>query len=133
MSLLFDERPACGAIPTKHPPVKTLSPRVWQAITIITAVAVLALALSPAPPRALDSGWDKANHVLAFAMLGMMANLAWSNAWRWVALLGYGALVEVLQGWTPSRQASWADVGADALGLALAAVLGFLFSRLRRE
>jgi VanZ family protein len=133
MSLLFDERPACGAIPTKHPPVKTLSPRVWQAITIMTAMAVLALALSPAPPRALDSGWDKANHVLAFATLGMMANLAWSSAWRWVALLGYGALIEVLQGWTPTRQASWTDVGADALGLALAAVLGFLFSRLRRE
>ena len=34
-------------------------------------------------------------------------------------LLGLGALIEVAQGLTGYRDASWADLAADALGVAL--------------
>jgi len=40
---------------------------------------------------------------------------------RWLlGLLVYGGLLEIAQGLTPNRQAEWADLLADALGLLLA-------------
>lgn len=71
----------------------------------------------------MSTGWDKANHLLAFATLGALASLGWRSAWSWVCLLAFGGAIELLQALTPAREASWADLGADALGLALAALL----------
>jgi len=109
--------------------VKTPSPLVWRTATVLTAAAVLALALSPAPPPTLDTGWDKGNHLLAFVTLGLSASLGWRSPWRWAWLLGLGLGIEGLQALTPSREASGADVLADALGLVLAAALVGLFRR----
>ena len=91
----------------------------WLALAAITL-----LALAPKPPPAADLGWDKFNHVAAFALLGLLARAAWPRAswWRWaLALLVYGALLELAQGQTPNRHAEWADLLADAIGLVAAA------------
>jgi VanZ family protein len=89
----------------------------------LTAAAVLYLALAPAPPQPALTGWDKANHVLAFAVLGTLGSLGWPRRLARVmyGLFAFGLLIEVLQAFTPDHQADWSDVAADLLGLCLAA------------
>ena len=107
----------------------------WTFWTAALIVGVLSLA--PALPRDLpDTGWDKSNHLLAFALLGVLGRVAYRG--RAVAvlvgLLAYGAAIEVLQSFVPTRQAEWADLLADGLGLALACACGWLldFNLLQR-
>lgn len=84
------------------------------------AVAILYLALDPAPQIAVST-WDKLNHVTAFAVLQVLGMLSWER--RPITLLGglaaYGVLIEVLQNFTPPREATVSDVLADVVGLAV--------------
>jgi VanZ family protein len=95
-------------------------------------------ALDPAPPQLADTGWDKANHALAFAALAAVWLVAWAvsrpRLWQPVAaLMGYGLLIELLQAGIPGRSADVADLVGDAaglaLGLAVAAGLGHVLRR----
>ncbi len=103
--------------------MKTPSSAAGRVATGLCAASILVLALWPTPPEALSTGWDKTNHLLAFVTLGLLARWGWVSPWRWPALLAFGALIELLQAQLPPRQASWADLAADALGLAVAALL----------
>ena len=89
-------------------------------------VAVSCLALSPKPPPSVDFGWDKLNHMLAFAALAFSAHLSCpvSQVTRLLlhgALLAYGGLIEVLQLFVPGRSAAWGDLLADSIGIACGA------------
>jgi glycopeptide antibiotics resistance protein len=59
------------------------------------------MALLPNPPGQLvPFEWDKANHVLAFMTLTILANLAYPRiSWIWigVSLSAFGASIELLQ------------------------------------
>lgn len=112
--------------------MKVPIPLLCRALCLLTATAILGLALSPASPPALDTGWDKANHALAFAVLAAWAHGGWRSRWRWAWLLGLGVAIEALQALTPTREHSVADVVADAVGLALAWGLIQAGERLRR-
>lgn len=85
----------------------------------LCALAVLALSLMPAVPHMPSTGWDKSNHLLAFAVLALLGCLAWpgSAVRTLTGLLAYGALIEVLQSLLTYRFAEWADLLADAVGL----------------
>jgi VanZ family protein len=48
-------------------------------------------------------------------------------------LLAYGALIEVLQSFTPTRSAEWADLLADSAGIALGLLLVATWLRLARR
>lgn len=108
------------------------------ALFALTLLAVSYLALSPAPPKAADLGWDKLNHFAAFGTLTVLGGLSWpARLWRTAAaLLAYGGLIELLQTQVPGRSAEWADLLADGigilLGLALTRVLRRLAGRVRR-
>ncbi|HEY0953378.1 MAG TPA: VanZ family protein [Roseateles sp.] len=96
----------------------------WRALLLALAVAITWLALSPVPPKTADTGWDKANHLLAFATLafvGVWALWPRPRLWGWLvlALLAYGVSIEVAQSFLPPREADWQDVVADGLGIAL--------------
>ncbi|MEO8855411.1 MAG: VanZ family protein [Burkholderiaceae bacterium] len=82
-------------------------------------IVVLVLSLMPIEPNMPTTGWDKTNHLLAFAVLAVLG--CWSYPASKPAvlfvLLAYGGLIEVLQSFTAYRFAEWADVLADALGL----------------
>ena len=80
---------------------------------------VLALALMPTVPQMPTTGWDKSNHLLAFAVMSWLGCMAYPrhNALVLLALLAYGALIEVLQSFTPHRSAELGDLFADSLGL----------------
>lgn len=82
------------------------------------------LALSPRPIE-LPPGMllDKWAHLLTFAALALLADASWPDKgfdWRkWGPLLIYGAGIELLQSYIPSRMAEAGDMLANTLGLAL--------------
>jgi VanZ family protein len=110
------------------------APRVgwWRAALVLLLGLITWLALTPAPPRHADLGWDKLNHLAAFATLAVVAMLGRSGSCGRVgaALLAYGALIEVLQSYTPTRSGEWADLLADGLGIALGMLLVAIWLRL---
>lgn len=85
--------------------------------------------LVPQPPPVADTGWDKLNHVLAFAgpCFAGLAALPRADLRRGLllgaALAAYGGGLELLQGLMPPRNADWADLLADALGVLLGAAV----------
>ncbi|MFC7018188.1 MULTISPECIES: VanZ family protein [Haloarcula] len=109
------------------------------------ALLLLVTSLVPIPangdtavPTLLGVGLDKWVHAVSYGVLtGLLArgrqsqDVAGVTAVVLVAI-GYGAGVEVLQGFVPSRGTSGADVLANAVGavLAGAAVLGSLKAKL---
>lgn len=81
---------------------------------------LLLMELPPSPHPSLYK--DKCQHLVAFAGVTFWGLLAFGWTARRLCwwLLGYGALMEVLQAWlTLSRQASGFDWLADALGVLL--------------
>ena len=103
----------------------------WRWAFWVCALAVLVLSLMPVVPHMPSTGWDKSNHMLAFAVLAVLG--LWGYPGRMVVLLlgllAYGGLIEVLQSFTPDRFAEWADLLADALGLIVGAGLSRLLRR----
>ncbi|CAG2130070.1 VanZ family protein [Cupriavidus plantarum] len=92
------------------------------------AAAILVLALLPPSTPMPTTGWDKSNHMLAFGTLAVLGARAWPGR-MWGVLLGlvaYGVLIEILQGFTPYRDADAIDVVADTAG----ALIGFAISAL---
>jgi len=94
----------------------------WLSVGIVLLIAVMYLALLPL--RKIAPGLqfsDKIAHFLVFAGL-----MVWFAAqvrperyiWVLLALLSYGAGMEVLQALRPYRAAEFADLIADAGGLA---------------
>ena len=80
-------------------------------------VAVLYLALKAQPEQEMLRGWDKTNHLLAFAALGVLGAYSWPDRLLrlFTGLAAYGALIEVLQWFTPDRQADgWGHPGQSA-------------------
>ncbi|MDE2486602.1 MAG: VanZ family protein [Alphaproteobacteria bacterium] len=99
------------------------------------AVAVL-LYLTLAPSKALPQVnlWDKAEHAIAWAVLaGVGFALFPGRVWPVVAFaLGFGILVEILQGALPfGRDMDWHDWIADAVGVAVATAVFLAMRRLR--
>ncbi|MBT2334936.1 VanZ family protein [Variovorax paradoxus] len=98
-------------------------------------LALLVLSLAPSSVAAAlpTTGWDKSNHALGFAVLGLLGQLAWPGRTAVVltVLLAYGGLIELLQSLTPDRVAEATDLLADWVGLLLGAGLAFLLERRR--
>lgn len=118
--------------------------RLWLILTLLLVVLSLYLALSPNPPPPSQLMWDKLNHLVGFAGLTLAASLACSNCGQGIntrlrdtfrpalLMLAFGALIEVLQSFVPERSAEWADLLADALGVAVGALLATALRRLAR-
>lgn len=81
--------------------------------------AVLALCLMPPAQHLPSTGWDKANHALAFAVLAVLGLVAYPTraARVLLGLLAFGAAIEVLQSLTGYRTAEWLDLLADGAGV----------------
>lgn len=97
----------------------------WLLAFAFCLVSVLTLALMKNPSALLSTGWDKANHVLAFAVLTFLGRMA-LPAQRLPLLLGllaYGVLIENLQLMTGYRFGEYQDLAADVVGMALGYLL----------
>lgn len=116
--------PPVGGSPS---PAQSPSPASVRARWLFGAMAVAIgyLALVPTPLPTVGTGWDKLNHVIAFAALVAVGCRAWgaddgSRGSRWAVLagvFGYGAMIEVVQYYVPGRSAEWADLAADGAGI----------------
>ena len=106
----------------------------WRLAFGLCVLAVLVLALMPTDMPMPSTGWDKSNHLLAFSVMALLGRRAYPGRTMGVlaGLLAYGALIEVLQSFTPNRSADWHDLVADAVGLALGWGTGRLAQSLRR-
>ena len=97
----------------------------WILAFIICLVSVLSLALMKHPPNLMDTGWDKGNHVLAFAVLTFLGRMSFptQRLRLLLGLLAYGVLVENLQFMTGYRFSEYQDLLADVVGMALGYLL----------
>ncbi len=96
----------------------------WRVLLAALLVAITWLALVPAPPQVVSTGWDKSNHALAFASLAFAGVWAWCprpRQWGWlaVALLAYGGAIEIVQSMMPPRTGDALDLLADGCGIVL--------------
>lgn len=97
----------------------------------IFLLGVLTLSLLPGTQNLPSTGWDKSNHALAFAVLYLLADLAYPRhvVRIFIALLLFGGLIEVLQSLTGYRFAEWADLLADAVGMVFGGFASWLRNR----
>jgi VanZ family protein len=90
----------------------------WRWAFAVCLVVVMTLALIPPQAHMPTTGWDKANHALAFTVLAILGCASYPQRTAvFLGLLAYGGLIEVLQGLTGTHSAEWLDVAADAVGL----------------
>lgn len=87
----------------------------------LAALSVLVLSLLPPSTPLPSTGWDKSNHVLGFAVLGLLGGLGYRGQGLRVAagLFAFGVLIEVLQGLSGYRFAEWGDLFSDVIGIAV--------------
>ena len=109
--------------------------RAWKIVLLVLIGIVCYLTLTPKPPPSIDFGWDKLNHLAAFAALGFASWLGYPESWRrrsfvLFAMVALGGLIEVLQLYVPGRSSEWGDLLADAIGVGAGAVIAMLLLRL---
>ena len=106
--------------------------RLFAPLAWVGAIAWLSLTSSP-PQISGVLGWDKLLHAGAYGLLTLLIAQAllcsplnphkvWWSAW--LAAVGFGALMEILQLLAQTgRAAEWWDLFADAVGACLACVI----------
>ena len=96
--------------------------------TFVLAIGMLSwLGLTEDPPS-IGLGWDKLNHIAAFAVL---AGLAWFSDlvpnkpqyFGFLIVFVYGIALECLQTATTNRVFEWSDIAADTLGITIYAIV----------
>jgi VanZ family protein len=101
------------------------------------AVALIAITWLATTPRAVpvvEDINDKVTHVLAFLVLGLLADFSFPargfGPRKILALFGFGLLIEAVQYFLPYRDSSLYDLAANAIGLALYACLAPAIAKL---
>jgi hypothetical protein len=122
---VLPDRAPRGLAALAHALRARLTPRTCRLLLGLCLVAVLFLALLPADPLP-NTGWDKGDHVLAFAWLTWLGRGAFPGRLRWLVagLFAYGVLIELLQSLTPYRYADALDLVGDAIGIAVGLAVG---------
>lgn len=102
-------------------------PRFWILGGVGLLLIITALSLLPGDQVPKVSVSDKVKHVLAYVALALWfggISVRRSYLRITLALLAYGVLIELLQGWMAvGRQAELLDVVADAAGIAAGLLL----------
>ncbi len=98
----------------------------WYFIGAMMLSAVAALSLMPAPDIGVS---DKLSHLVTYFLLAGWFSLLVVNrialGWTVVGLIGYGILIELLQGMTAYRYPEWGDVLANGVGVLTGILLHF--------
>jgi VanZ family protein len=108
--------------------------RLWAGLLTLLVGFTLFKALSPPDPTVVTLGWDKGEHLAAFAVLAgvgviVLHGVAGGRRWLAAGLLLLGALIEVAQLYVPGRSSDWQDLLADAGGIAIGMTIGTLLTR----
>ena len=105
--------------------------RTWLALLLALMCVTAWFAFTPTTPTAQPIGVDKVQHLLAFAALGVAAAMTLPAGLRQAAratigLVLYGGFIELVQTQLPTRHGDWADLLADAVGVAVGLALAAL-------
>lgn len=108
----------------------------WRKLLLVLVLIVCVFAFSPRAPGLDFENADKWQHIAAFVALSACAALAAAPGLAGslrasAAMLALGLLIELVQHFIPNRSADWADVAADALGIAIGLALVVLARRWR--
>jgi hypothetical protein len=99
----------------------------WCAVGRFLIAASLLIALMPAPKVIGSVAFgDKIGHLAAFAALMLWYAQLYAGRDRWrcaLSLVGFGALIELLQALVPYRSADGWDLLADAVGVGVGVLL----------
>jgi len=96
----------------------------WVGVGWCGVVGVIVLSLIPNPPDLVpvEQG-DKVEHIVAYGMLMFWFAQAYAAGGTRTLIAGLlvalGVALEYIQGWTGWREFSYADMAADATGVAL--------------
>lgn len=106
----------------------------WRASLGALIVVILYLALKPVTPSDMSTGWDKLNHALAFCALALTACFSAPPSPRRLLLaaallLGFGGAIELMQLRIPGRDAEWADLLANTVGVVAGMLLATMSLR----
>jgi hypothetical protein len=97
-------------------------------VTAVLAIVIAILTLAPSSLRPPDLGGpDKLYHAIAFGALMLPCAILHprSLAWLLPAALAFGAAIEIIQPWV-GRSGEWADLVADAVGIAIGVPAGLV-------
>jgi VanZ family protein len=97
----------------------------WLGLGWLMVFGVVYLSLMPDPPQPVAFPFfDKVEHAAGFAWLALwFLQVAGRRLAVAAGLLLLGAAIEVAQSFTPTRLFELADLGADAAGIAVGALL----------
>jgi len=120
----------------RPPQVDGLSRAEGRAATLVIALVVGAIALTPGPMGAPTIiGWDKLDHLAAFSALTLVARSGWPAQSRWIIAIfafAYGIAIELGQSLEIiGRTASVFDLIANAFGIGLGLCIAWILARLR--
>ncbi|USF87448.1 VanZ family protein [Candidatus Endoriftia persephone] len=106
----------------------------FRAALMLALLAITHLATTSIDYPMVSSVWDKLEHSSAFLCLALLSDFSFPHSrWdrrKWLPLLGYGLLIELIQHFLPDRHFSLLDLGADAIGLLVYPLLLPLLLRL---
>jgi VanZ family protein len=92
----------------------------------VTAVVILHLATTEYSYPMVEGTNDKVNHLLAFGTLSLLIDWSFPRsrfaAAKIATLVAYGVLIEFIQYFLPTREASSLDLLADCVGIAAYAI-----------
>jgi len=113
----------------------THRPRVLRALRLAFCAAsagVAALSLAPAAALPPTSIGDKMEHVIAYAVLGLLgtASFAGGAARVILGLAAFGGAIELLQAFSPGRAPDVLDVVADIAGAGLGCGAAIMLRRM---
>lgn len=119
----FGRRRAGPDEPVDRDGLPRIITRMSQVAFYLGVLVVVGLSLVPQESMPATGLWDKANHTLAYGVLAATGCVAHRGLRAWVqvavGLLILGALLELAQSVLPGRFASFYDVVANAIGVAL--------------
>ncbi len=80
------------------------------------------LATATAGVESVTLGWDKLNHVVAFAVLYVLISFSFKKlgtVYRVLLLFAFGLQIEIVQSFLPPREFSSFDAVADMVGIVI--------------
>ncbi|MEQ9490804.1 MAG: VanZ family protein [Alphaproteobacteria bacterium] len=103
----------------------TLPSRLVQKLVFLAAALAIGWAsLAPQQSRPQTGFWDGWEHLAAYCVLGLAGLVAWPAVRHSLPVLAaivlYGVLLEVLQGFLPGRMPGIGDAVANTVGAGLA-------------
>jgi VanZ family protein len=122
-----------GMTPTDCSFLRVPKTHLIRVATGSAAIVIAAASLSPQSP-AIETGFgDKLDHLTAYSVLSLLVALGWSGRVApgviVGAAVGFGGLLELLQHFSPGRQADWADFAVNSLGAVTGLALAMLVRR----